>query len=129
MPEPVLRAPVVLLVEANEDERDMYAAFLRQAGFSLLTARSAGEAFSLAASLLPDLIIVDVRLPGGPDGLTLAAKLRVDARTRHIRIIAVTSDAFTTARDRALAAGCDVFLTKPCLPTVLTHHAQTLTAA
>ena len=129
MPQPELRAPLVLLLEDNEDEREMYAAFLRRAGFSLLTARSAVEAFSLAASLLPDVIIVDGHLPGGPDVLSLTAKLKVDARTNHIRIIVVTADSFTTPRERALAAGCDVFLTKPCLPTVLTQHAQTLTGA
>jgi two-component system cell cycle response regulator DivK len=121
--------PVALLVEDNADALDMYATFLASVGFRQLPAQSAVEGFTLALAERPDVIITDVRLPGKLDGLTFTTKLRLDVRTTHIPIIVLTGDAFAADRARALAAGCDVFLTKPCLPTVLADHARALIAA
>ncbi len=104
----------------------MYGVCLIRAGFRLLTAQSPTEGFALAVNEQPDVVIVDVRLRAGPDALTFTTKLRLDARTNQMRIIVLTGDAFATDRAKAIAAGCDVFLTKPCLPHVLTQHAQTL---
>jgi CheY-like chemotaxis protein len=120
---------VALLVEDNADAREMYVDFLSSVGFRVVAAESAVEGFASALAECPDVIITDVRLPGGLNGLTLATKLRLDVRTNHIPIIVLTGDAFAADRARALAAGCDVFLTKPCLPTVLADHARALIAA
>jgi CheY-like chemotaxis protein len=123
------RRPVALLVEDNEDACDIYSAFLSHVGFDVLCARSANAAFQSAVNDRPDVIIADVRLPGGADGITLTVKLRLDLRTTKIPVIIVTSDALPKDRARALAAGCDVFLTKPCMPDVLAERARTLVAA
>lgn len=117
-------APLALLVEDNTDLAELYAAFLEHVGFRVATAGNAAAGFITASTEQPHVIVVDVRLPGGPDGLTLAMKLRLDRRTRHIPIVVLTGD--TEHRARANAARCDAFLTKPCLPTVLAHHLRTL---
>ena len=122
-------APLALLVDDNTDSVEMYATYLRHIGFRVTSCASAAEGFSRSVGEEPDVVVADIRLPGGPDGLTLATQLRLDHRTRHIGIIVLTGDAYPADRVRAIAAGCDVFLTKPCLPTVLAEHARSLLAA
>jgi CheY-like chemotaxis protein len=121
--------PVALLVEHDSDARDIYSAFLSNVGFDVLLEHSATAAFRAAVRHLPNVIIADLRLPGATDGITLTTKLRLDARTTKIPIIIVTGEALVDSRARAMAAGCDLFLTKPCMPDVLAHHARTLVAA
>ena len=94
MPARSRSAPVALLVQPNEDERDMYGVCLIRAGFRLLTAHSPPEGFALAVNEQPDVVIVDVRLRAGPDALTFTTTLRLDARTNQMRIIVLTGDAF-----------------------------------
>lgn len=120
------RKPVALLVEDDQDTSDIYSVFLSRAGFDVLVTPSAEEAFRAAVAHRPGVIIADVRLPGNADGITLTAKLRLDARTTHTPIILVTADGLRSARERGLAAGCDVFLTKPCAPDLLADHARSL---
>jgi two-component system, cell cycle response regulator DivK len=119
--------PVALLV-AHDDACRVYSAYLSQVGFDLLVANSAAAAFQSAVDHRPDLIITDVRL-GWADGIRLLVKLRLDMRTTTIPIIVVTEQAIRTEEGRTLAAGCDLYLTKPCKPDVLAHHAWTLVAA
>ena len=123
------RRPLALIVEENQDACDIYSAFLSRAGFDVLFADSASAAFKAAVDRRPDVIITDVRLPGGADGIRLTTKLRLDVRTTKIPIVVVTGEALVEHRARAVAAGCDVFLTKPCMPDVLAEHARTLVAA
>jgi two-component system cell cycle response regulator DivK len=119
-------SPLALLVEDHCDTAEMYARYLEHAGFRVTVARTAAEAFLKAVNQAPAVVVTAVRLPDGPDGVTLAAKLRLDRRTNHLPIIVLTGDALTKDRNRAYAAGCDVFLTKPCSPLVLAEQARTL---
>lgn len=121
--------PLALLVEDDNDTCAIYSTFLGHRGFRVVTADSARAAFEIAISQQPDIIITDVRLSGSADGIVLAMKLRLDPRTTGTPIIIVTGDALRAGRERALAAGCDIFLPKPCPPDVLAHHARTLIAA
>jgi two-component system, cell cycle response regulator DivK len=121
--------PLALLVEDDQDTRDIYSRFLADQGFDVIMVDSARAAFDAAVAHQPRVIIADVRLPGSADGITLTMKLRLDPRTRAIPIIIVTGDALRPSQDRALAAGCSLFLAKPCSPEVLATHARTLVAA
>ena len=116
--------PVVLLVEDDRDGRLMYAEWLQQSGFRVEQAHNGLQALERAFDLLPDAILTDLNIPG-IDGYELTRRLKTDARTRHIPILAVTGYApFTNDPSRAERAGCDAVLTKPCLPddleTILT---------
>ena len=119
-------APLVLLVEDSVDSAEMYGTFLTHVGFRVTVATNAAEAFTKAVGEVPDVIVTDVRLPGGPDGLALAKKLRLDTRTTRLPIIVLTANAFDEDRARAYAAGCNLFLTKPCAPTALASSARAL---
>jgi DNA-binding response OmpR family regulator len=122
------RRPLALIVEDDQDAADIYSAFLSRVGFEVLFADTANAAFEVAVECRPDVIITDLRLPDG-DGIRLTTKLRLDCRTTKTPIVIVTADALVEHRARAVAAGCDVFLTKPCMPDVLAQHARTLVAA
>jgi two-component system cell cycle response regulator DivK len=108
---------VVLLVQPERDDRDMYADFLRFRGFQPIPVSTAAEALSNAPRA--DVIVTAILLPGQIDGVELTIQLRHDERTRHIPIIVLTACAWAAERDRAVAAGCNVFLTKPYLPEAL----------
>jgi CheY-like chemotaxis protein len=81
-------------------------------GHEILRAVDAEEAQVILAGTLPDLILMDIALPG-MDGLTLTRKLKADARTGHIRIVALTAFAMKGDEQKAFAAGCDGYITKP----------------
>jgi CheY-like chemotaxis protein len=109
----------VLLVNCFRDEREMYVEYLRYAGFDPIQVCEPAEAFEIATSLCPRVIVTDLALPHGVRGVDLIRQLRGDARTRHAIIIVVTGHVFAAQRATALAAGADVFLPKPCLPNDL----------
>jgi two-component system, cell cycle response regulator DivK len=102
----------ILLVEDNELNRDMLSRRLTRRGFEILMAVNGAEGLSLARRALPDLILLDMSLPV-VDGWTVAGELKADPATRAIPIIALTAHAMAGDRERALAAGCDDFDTKP----------------
>ena len=109
----------LLLVEDNEMNRDMLSRRLIRKGFELVIAVDGGEGVALAKSSLPDLILMDISLPV-IDGLEATRQIKAHAETAAIPIIALTAHAMTEDRDRALAAGCDDFDTKPIeLPRLL----------
>jgi CheY-like chemotaxis protein len=110
------RAPVVLLVQPAHDDRDMYEEFLRFNHFHVLCSDDVASAQGAAEGA--DVIVTEIRLPG-TDGLEFMRRLRDGAPTRHVPIIVLTTCAWKSIRDRAEAAGCDVFLTKPCVPEML----------
>ena len=110
--------PLILLVDDYQDGREMYADALTFSGFRALEASSGLEALQLAIDRLPDLILMDLSLPG-MDGWEVTTRLKKDSRTKHIPIIALTAHALTEERERAEQAGCDGFLAKPCLPDEL----------
>lgn len=112
------KAPLILLVDDFEDNREMYALFLTHSGFRVAEAASGPEALERAFELLPDLIVMDLSLPG-LDGWEVTRRLKSDARTRHIPVLALTSHALEGFSEGAREAGCDGFVTKPCLPEQL----------
>jgi two-component system cell cycle response regulator DivK len=119
---------LILLVDDYQDGREMYADSLRFAGYKTLEASSGIEALQLALDRRPSLILMDLSLPG-IDGWEVTARLKKDDRTRHIPIVALTAHALQEERERAVRAGCDAFVAKPCLPETLLAEVQRLLAA
>lgn len=109
------QGPLILVVDDYEDAREMYAEYLRFCGFRVAEARNGNEALEQAFALMPDLILMDLSLPG-MDGWEATRQLKADARTRRIPVVALTGHALAGASEGAKKAGCDSFVTKPCLP-------------
>ena len=107
--------PLILVVDDYQDAREMYAEYLQYSGFRVAEARNGNEAVTQARSLKPDLILMDLSLPG-MDGWEATRVLKADEETRHIPIVALTGHALAGASEGARKAGCDSFVTKPCLP-------------
>ena len=117
--------PKILLVEDNEMNRDMLSRRLRRRNYDVFLAVDGGEAVEKAADG-PDLILLDMSLPV-MDGWTVAGKLKADAKTQRIPIIALTAHAMVGDREKALAAGCDDYETKPIdFPRLLGKIAELL---
>ena len=109
------QGPLILVVDDYEDAREMYAEYLRFCGFRVAEARNGNEALDQAFTLMPDLILMDLSLPG-MDGWEATRQLKSDERTRQIPVVALTGHALAGASEGAKKAGCDSFVTKPCLP-------------
>ena len=109
------QGPLILVVDDYEDAREMYAEYLRFCGFRVAEARNGNEALEQAFALMPDLVLMDLSLPG-MDGWEATRQLKGDERTRHIPVVALTGHALAGASEGAKRAGCDSFVTKPCLP-------------
>ena len=107
--------PLILVVEDFDDAREMYRDYLEFAGFRVETARDGREGIEKARALQPDLILMDLSLPG-IDGWEATRLLKAAPETKHIIIIALSAHALATEGERARAAGCDGFIAKPCLP-------------
>jgi len=110
--------PMVLVVDDYEDAREMYAEYLQYSGFRVAEARTGVEALERAFELLPDLILMDLSLPV-MDGWEATRRLKADARTKTIPVVALTGHALAGHSEVARKAGCDAFVTKPCLPDAL----------
>ncbi|WP_284352694.1 response regulator [Roseisolibacter agri] len=110
--------PTVLLVEDNADNREIYATYLTYVGYAVLTAEDAEEGLALARARQPDLIVMDVGLPG-MDGNAATRLLKADPALRHIPVVVLTAHVHHEDRERSLEAGCDHFLTKPLEPREL----------
>ena len=111
--------PKILLVEDNEMNRDMLSRRLVRNGFEVVVAVDGGQAVTMAAAEKPDLILMDMSLPV-MDGLEATRQVKAAPETRSIPIIALTANALVEDREKALAAGCDDFDTKPVeLPRLL----------
>jgi two-component system, cell cycle response regulator DivK len=104
--------PKILLVEDNEMNRDMLSRRLSRNGFEVVVAVDGAQAVTMATAEKPDLILMDMSLPV-MDGLEATRHVKAAAATRSIPIIALTANALVEDRERALAAGCDDFDTKP----------------
>ena len=108
-------SPLILVVDDYQDAREMYAEYLQYSGFRVAEAKNGNEAVAQARSLRPDLILMDLSLPG-MDGWEATRVLKADDATKHIPIVALTGHAMAGASEGARKAGCDSFVTKPCLP-------------
>lgn len=102
----------VLIVEDNAMNRDMLSRRLERLGFGVLLAHDGQEGLTVAASERPDVILMDVGLPV-LDGLEATRRLKSGAATRAIPVIVLTAHAMSGDRERAFAAGCDEYDTKP----------------
>lgn len=102
----------ILLVEDNEMNRDMLSRRLQRKGYNVVTARDGEEGHALAVSEAPDLIVMDISLPV-MDGWQVTRLLKGNEATRDIPVIALTAHAMVTDREKAFAAGCDDYDTKP----------------
>lgn len=111
--------PKLLLVEDNEMNRDMLSRRLIRKGYEVVIAVDGAEGVALAKAQMPDLILMDISLPV-IDGLEATRQIKADALTAAIPVIALTAHAMSEDRDKALAAGCNDFDTKPIeLPRLL----------
>jgi len=117
------KRPLVLVVDDYADNREMYSAYLRFQGLEVVEAANGTEALEHAFARRPDLVVMDLSLPG-VDGWQATRILKADVRTKDIPVIAVTGHALAGAPERAAEAGCDGFLTKPCLPEDLLREIQ-----
>jgi two-component system cell cycle response regulator DivK len=104
--------PVVLLVEDNERNLKLARDVLEFAGFTVHAARTGEDALGEALETTPDVILMDLQLPG-IDGHAALALLRADTRTSGIPVVALTAFAMAEDRQRALEAGFDGYLEKP----------------
>jgi CheY-like chemotaxis protein len=117
--------PLVLVVEDYQDAREMYAAYLQFSGFEVAEAANGIEAIEKTHELLPDIVLMDLALPR-MDGWEATRRLKNDERTRHIPIVALTGHALAGHAEGARDAGCDAFVTKPCLPDALVAEIKRL---
>jgi two-component system cell cycle response regulator DivK len=117
--------PLILVVEDYQDAREMYAAYLQFSGFDVAEATNGVEAVDKAVELLPDIILMDLALPR-MDGWEATRRLKTDSRTQHIPIVALTGHALAGHAEGAKQAGCDAFVTKPCLPDALVAEIKRL---
>lgn len=103
----------ILVVEDDPASRHLVCEVLRHGGFASVTAADGEAALAVARETLPDLVIMDVRLPGALDGIAVTRLLRADPRTRTIPVVALSAPAHHTDQATALEAGCDRYMTKP----------------
>ena len=103
---------LVLVVEDNETNMKLFRDVLQAKGYSALEAWTGEEAVALAADRTPDLILMDVQLPG-IDGIEALGRIRADERTAEITMLALTAQAMRGDRERFLDAGFDGYLSKP----------------
>jgi CheY-like chemotaxis protein len=102
----------ILVVEDNPVHRELLTDLLQARGYQVREASSGPEAQSLVKSTLPDLVVMDVQLPGA-DGLTVAQAMREDAETKGIPVVVLTAYANKNNEAKAEQAGCRAFMTKP----------------
>lgn len=118
--------PKILLVEDNELNRDMLSRRLIRRGHTVVFALDGQQALDMAAAERPDLILMDMSLPV-LDGWEATRRLRADPALCHLPVIALTAHAMEGDREKALAAGCDDYATKPVdLPRLLNQIAAQL---
>lgn len=102
----------ILVIEDTDANRKLAVFLLEKAGYETLQARDAEEGIRLACEWHPEVILMDVQLPG-MDGLAATSLLKGDAATRDIKIVALTAFAMSGDREKIEAAGCDGYISKP----------------
>ena len=117
----------VLIVDDNATNRKLIAYLMVANGYEVETAADADAAVAAIRASTPRIILMDLQLPG-VDGLELTRRLKADPSTNEITIIAVTAYAMKADEEKARAAGCDDYVTKPIdtrtLPQVIARHVQ-----
>jgi CheY-like chemotaxis protein len=117
----------ILIVDDNVTNLKLVAYLMKSKGYEVVTAVDAESALEAVGAARPRLILMDLQLPG-IDGLELTRRLKGDPETRDIKIIAVTAYAMKGDQDKAVAAGCDDYVTKPidtrALPETIARHLE-----
>ena len=113
----------ILVVEDQEDNRQILRDLLGNAGYELVEAADGEQALAAHAKQRPDLILMDIQLPV-MDGYETTRRIRADPESKAIPIIAVTSYALAGDEAKALAAGCTAYVTKPFSPRALLAKVQ-----
>jgi len=117
------KTPTVLLVDDDIHNQKIFETVLRHSGFAVRMAASGDEALREAREHLPELILMDLSIPV-IDGWECSRLLKADEATRHIIILALTAHAMRGDQERALAAGCDGYLSKPISPKKLVEEVK-----
>jgi len=119
---------LVLLVEDNEQNLELAQFLLEEAGHEVVAARDAGEARAAWASHQPDIVLMDMHLPG-TDGMSLVRELRATPALARVPIIAVTAHAMRGDREQFLAGGCDGYIAKPIRPATFVAEIEAMLVA
>ncbi len=119
------RSPRVLVVEDDPETRHFYMGVLSAAGFDTYEAHNGFQAFAKAIETMPDLVLTDIAVPG-LDGIELCRRLRADARTQSVPVLAVTGYDDRHYPDRVIDAGANRVLLKPLDGSVLVSEARRL---
>ena len=127
-PEANGQGPLILIVDDYDDNREMYSSYLEFAGMRVAEAANGKEALAKTTELMPDLIVMDLSLPG-VDGWQATRIIKQDPRTSHILVLALTGHALEGASQGARDAGCDGVLTQPCRPEDLCREIDRMLAA
>src|SRR5437773_11545250 len=110
--------PLVLIVEDEPELRQLYVQQLTLSGFDVIEAGNGADAITHTSAKLPDVVLMDLSLPV-VDGWEATKRLKSDARTAHIPVVALTAHDGSGELQRATNAGCDWFVPKPCPPDAL----------
>ena len=122
------QAPLVLIIEDNEDNRVVAATMLRHVGYRVAEAVTGTEGLAAVQALLPAVVLMDVGLPD-VDGWTVTRALKTNPETRHIPVIAYTAHVQPEDWQMAYRVGCDGYLTKPMEPVRLVQEVARVLAA
>jgi CheY-like chemotaxis protein len=117
--------PLVLLVDDEPEQVEMYQLGLEAAGFDVIAAHAGGDGVRLAQARQPDVIVLDLRLPD-ITGWEACGLLKADPRTERIPVVILTAAASPDLADQAARAGCAAHLLKPCFPDQLTRIIRTV---
>ncbi|MHB1390046.1 MAG: response regulator [Thermoleophilia bacterium] len=109
----------ILIVDDNDDVRRLVKKVLQKSGYRVLEADTGAGALAIAEETVPDLVLMDLRLPGELNGLETTGELKEDPRTSRVPVVALTASVMERDRKQALAAGCSGFLGKPIDITAL----------
>ena len=123
-PSPDMR---ILVVEDQDSIRRMIEALVQARGYSVTAVASGAKAIDVASTEPPDLVLLDLMMPGQYDGFDVCRRLRADPTTRKIPIVVITAMDDPDARTRATQAGATAFYTKPFSPIALLKEIERLT--
>jgi CheY-like chemotaxis protein len=119
---PGAKAPLILIADDNRDTRDMYGLYLSMLGYMVAVAADGREAVKKARTLRPDLVVMDLDMPG-VDGWSAIRQLQANADTAAIPVVVLTGHDFKAyLKPAALAAGAVSYLMKPCFPEQLARE-------
>lgn len=119
----------ILVVEDQDSIRRMIEALIQARGYAVTAVSSGAKALDVAMTDPPDLVLLDLMLPGQYDGFDVCTRLRSDPSTRHVPVVIITAMDDEATRARAKQAGANAFYTKPFSPIALLKEIERLNAA